>query len=97
MSTYKTVRGKQVTLGNITLAVNDNGDLHACLARNAGPAIEFDVAEVVASNFYNLLGDVMEWDSSKGSTEAAMDRLGEAADREMESGKADDMHAPGNR
>ena len=92
MSTYTTVRGKQVTLGNIDLQGRDDGSLRITVGRQ-----EMTLAGADASALYDLLGDVMEWESSKNTTESGLNRQSEAADRDMESGKADDMRVAENR
>lgn len=96
MSTYRTVRGKTVRLGRITLDVAQDGYLSVIvLGVNGEDDAAIGLAEPLASDVYNLLGDVMEWESQKGSTEAAMDRLGDVI--AAKSGELDDVNAASNK
>lgn len=93
MSTYSLVRGKTVTLGRsrFILAVNDDGSR---LTIRVGRQL-LDLSEADASQLFDLLGDVMTWESAKGTTEAKSDKRLERDEADMESGKMDDTRAQG--
>lgn len=93
MSTYKAVRGKEVHLGRIHLTVDAAGTLTIMVLGEAGDEV-IELPEPVASEVYNLLGDVMVWESSKGVTENHLDQMGEA---ESASGELDDDKAASNK
>lgn len=82
MSTYKTVRGKLVTLGRIHLAVHDNGDLQIHVGEQG-----MLVPEADAGALHDLMSDVLEWTSNAGTTEAKFDKMAERDEDDLESGK----------
>ena len=90
MSTYKTIRGKTVKLGKITLRGGLDGSLTIDVLGEA-----MTLAENDASLVHDLMGDVLEWESQKTTSENAMDRAGDQA--EAQSGKLDDERANDGR
>jgi hypothetical protein len=90
MSTYKTIRGKIVKHRRTTLRVADDGTLTIDVK---GTTLTLPEAE--ASHLHNLMGDVLEWESSANTSEGEMDRLGDAADNQAE--KLDDERAHDGR
>jgi len=100
VSTYKTVRGKIVTLGGISLAIHDDGalqiNLHSADDLPGHQGRSLLVSEEEAQRLYDLMGDVLEWTSNAGTTEAKMNKMGEQDDADFESGKIDHImqHGP---
>jgi hypothetical protein len=82
MSEYRTVRGKMVHLGAVSLSVDHNGQLIIRVREQT-----MSMSEEDASAFYDLLGDVCEWSSNKGQTENQLDRSAEKEDADAEAGK----------
>lgn len=94
MSTYRTVRGKNVRLGRIGLDVDEEtGNLVIVITEADSRPQTLSLDEKTASDVYNLLGDVMEWESQKSSTENEINRLAE----DDVSGEADDSKAASNK
>ena len=94
MSTYKTVRGKNVRLGKIGLDVDEQtGNLVIVITEADSRPQTLSLDEQTASDVYNLLGDVMEWESQKSTTENEINRLAE----DDVSGEADDGKAASNK
>src|SRR5215471_5374110 len=93
MSTYRTVRGKIVSLAGISLAVHDNGNLQVNIHAPSDPhghqGRSLLVSEEEAQQLYDLMGDVLEWTSKAGTTEAKMNKMGEQDEADFESGKID--------
>lgn len=94
MSTYRTVRGKNVRLGKIGLDVDEQtGNLVIVITEADSRPQTLSLDEQTASDVYNLLGDVMEWESQKSTTENEINRLAE----DDVSGEADDGKAASNK
>lgn len=94
MSTYKTVRGKNVRLGKIGLDVDaETGNLVIVIQEADSIPQTLSLDEKTASDVYNLLGDVMEWESQNSTTENEINRLAE----DDVSGEADDNKAASNK
>lgn len=94
MSTYKATKGKIVALGGIRLEVAGDGSLRIFVAANQRfqlPGRELIVEETEASQLHDLMGDVMEWESSHSTTENTINRAIEQAD--AQSGKLEDERA----
>lgn len=83
MSTYKTMRGKLVSLGRIQLIGGNDGSLDILVGDE-----HLHILEEEASALYDLMGDLMSWDSSAGATESSIERLAGPDD-----GRADDPRA----
>lgn len=89
MSTYRTTRGKLVSVGGISLAVHEHdGSLMIRVGEK-----RIDLTEDEASRLHDLMSDVVIWDSAKDTTEAKFDKMGDESDDEIESGKLDDERA----
>lgn len=93
MSTYKTVRGKMVHLGRVSLAVHDDGSLMISVSTlNLGDQ-RMTLSEEDASAMHDLMSDVLEWESNRATTEAKFDKMADADETDIESGKLDDERA----
>lgn len=77
MSTYKAVRGKTVSLGDVEIAVDMQGKM---LIRAADQRMVLDEAR--ASAVHDLMADVLVWSSNVGTTEGKLERMGEQDDAE---------------
>ena len=75
MTTYKTVRGKTVSLGAVQLVAGLDGTLDLVVGDQ-----HIHLTEAEASVTYELMGDVVSWESSTtGVSENALDREAENA------------------
>jgi hypothetical protein len=88
VSTYRTTRGKIVSRGQVRLAVDDDGVLHIHVG-NQGMLL----SEADASAFHDLMSDVLEWESNRGTTEGKFDRMSDAEEADIDSGRHEDDRA----